>query len=40
MKRIISILLAVAMLFSLAACGTADTGSEAQKGATVFFQDI
>ncbi len=36
MKRIISILLAIAMLFTFAACGATDTGSEAevQKGAT------
>ena len=34
MKRIISIVMALAMIFALCSCGTAGTGSEAQQGAT------
>ena len=34
MKKIISIVMALAMIFALCSCGTAGTGSEAQQGAT------
>ncbi len=34
MKRIISIIMALALVFALCSCGTAGTGSETQKGAT------
>lgn len=34
MKRIISIIMALVLVFALASCGTADTGSEAVKGAS------
>ncbi len=34
MKKILSVLLVLACIFAFASCGTADTGSEAPKGAT------